>query len=242
LGGAEVAARYGRVMPQMKGPLRPPDPPLGDGVVTLRPWRRDDRDALVAVCADPEIARWTLMADPFTAKDAEQVLVDAEAGWRAGTGATFCIASPQQPREVGGAIGLFARPPTLAEIGTGTAALGYWVAADRRRRGIATRAVRLICDWGLREVGFDRILADVIVGNTASAALLESLHFTHLGLLPGGLVQRGITREADLFELRAGDLPLTGERPATGNLPLTPERPATGNLPPTGDPSPTGRG
>jgi RimJ/RimL family protein N-acetyltransferase len=183
------------------GPMTLPEPPLDDGVVALRPWRTEDRDRLVVACRDPEIARWTLMADPFTAADAEQVLLDSVAGWRAGTGATFCITSPQQPSEVGGAIGLFARPATVGQVGPGTAAVGYWVAADRRRRGVASRAVRLVCAWGLHEVGFDRILADVIVGNHASVALLVSLGFTPRGPLSGGLRQRDVQRDADLFEV-----------------------------------------
>jgi hypothetical protein len=37
-----------------------PDPPLGDGVIALRGFASCDVGALVAICQDPEIPRWTL--------------------------------------------------------------------------------------------------------------------------------------------------------------------------------------
>ena len=35
--------------------IRPPDPPLEDELVRLRPWIDDDVPAIVAACNDPEI-------------------------------------------------------------------------------------------------------------------------------------------------------------------------------------------
>jgi RimJ/RimL family protein N-acetyltransferase len=42
-----------------------------------------------------------------------------------------------------------------AEPGYGE--IGYWLAARARGRGVATRAVRLLTDWGHAELGLDRI-------------------------------------------------------------------------------------
>jgi hypothetical protein len=40
-------------------PLAPPDPPLADGDLSLRPVEPRDRAAIVtAIDGDPEIARW----------------------------------------------------------------------------------------------------------------------------------------------------------------------------------------
>ena len=52
------------------GVLRHPDPPLSDGVITLRAKARADIPALVAICADPEIPRWTRVPSPYTPEDA----------------------------------------------------------------------------------------------------------------------------------------------------------------------------
>ena len=52
------------------GVLRHPDPPLSDGVVTLRAKARADVDALTAACQDPEIPRWTRVPVPYRRADA----------------------------------------------------------------------------------------------------------------------------------------------------------------------------
>jgi hypothetical protein len=39
--------------------LAPPEAPLSDGVGTLRAWRADDAQAVVAALQDREIPRWT---------------------------------------------------------------------------------------------------------------------------------------------------------------------------------------
>ena len=36
-------------MSAMERPLAPPEPPLSDGVIALRPWRREDAPALASV-------------------------------------------------------------------------------------------------------------------------------------------------------------------------------------------------
>ena len=50
----------------MSGMLRHPDPPLSDGVITLRAKGRDDVDTLLAIFQDPEVSRWTRVPSPYT--------------------------------------------------------------------------------------------------------------------------------------------------------------------------------
>ena len=57
----------------------------------LRPWRPADAPDVLAVCQDPEIARWVTIAQPFLPADAEAFIASAEAMWRDGTGAAFAI-------------------------------------------------------------------------------------------------------------------------------------------------------
>ena len=54
--------------------LVPPDPPLRDEVVALRRLERTDAAALVAICQDPEIPRWTLAPSPYGEADAHRFL------------------------------------------------------------------------------------------------------------------------------------------------------------------------
>jgi RimJ/RimL family protein N-acetyltransferase len=59
--------------------------------------------------------------------------------------------------------------------------IGYWVAAEARGRGVATRAVRLLADWGRAELGLTRI--DVLPhrDNAASRRVAEKAGFTETG-------------------------------------------------------------
>src|SRR5215204_297591 len=50
--------------------LGPPDPPLCDELVELRPWLERDVPAIVAACNDPETARWTTVPSPYSEDDA----------------------------------------------------------------------------------------------------------------------------------------------------------------------------
>jgi hypothetical protein len=68
-----------------------PDPPLSDGVVTLRGFEPSDVSALVEICQDPEIPRWTLVPSPYTARDARGYLRRVAEGLAAGTRASFAI-------------------------------------------------------------------------------------------------------------------------------------------------------
>ena len=125
----------------LRGVLRHPDPPLSDGVITLRAKARADVDALTAACQDPEIPRWTLRPLPYRRDDA--------LGW---------IAASELELDAGLALdwlAVDAEDRLLASIALmgidrerGTAEIGYWVAREARGRGVATRAVRLVARLG----------------------------------------------------------------------------------------------
>ena len=73
--------------------IRPPDPPLGDGVVALRPWRKDDVAVLPGLInGDPEIERWLeLMPSPYTKRDAREWVARATEAWRSGQFLPFAV-------------------------------------------------------------------------------------------------------------------------------------------------------
>ena len=57
----------------------------------LRPWQPSDAPELLAVCQDPEIARWVTIPQPFLPADADAFIEKATSMWRDGTGAAFAI-------------------------------------------------------------------------------------------------------------------------------------------------------
>ena len=174
----------------MSGMLRHPDPPLSDGVITLRAKGRDDVDTLVAICQDPEISRWTRVPSPYTREDAE--------GW---------IAASELDRQVERAIDWLvedAEGEVVASIAVqdiradeGIGEIGYWVAAAARGRGIATRAVRLATEWALRDLGLETLELMTHQDNVASQGVARAAGFTETsetnvppreGLAPGRYV------------------------------------------------------
>jgi RimJ/RimL family protein N-acetyltransferase len=63
------------------------------------------------------------------------------------------------------------------------AEVGYWLALEARGRGHAARAVRLICTWGVRTLGFERIDLLAATGNLRSQSVAERCGFTREALL-----------------------------------------------------------
>lgn len=156
------------------GVLRHPDPPLSDGVITLRAMTSADVDALVAACRDPEIPRWTRVPVPYRRADALSWIAGSELELDAGV--TI------------GWLAVDAEDRLLASISVmqidraaGTGEIGYWVAREARGRGVATRAVRLVRDWAPAALGLTTLEIEAHEDNLASQAVARSAGFTETG-------------------------------------------------------------
>ena len=159
--------------------LAAPDPPLTDGVVTLRPWQREDIPQLVeCLDGDEEIARWLeLIPQPYTEKDARE-WVDAVASfWRDGTSAPFAVLDADTGRVVGG-VGFRWLPD---ERGVGE--VGYWARRNTRGRGVATRATLLLARWVFDELGCERLQLRADDLNVPSQRVAEKAGFHREGTL-----------------------------------------------------------
>ena len=79
--------------------------------------------------------------------------------------------------------------------------LGYWRRSDRRRRGLATSAARLLADHGLRELGFHRIEIIMAVDNHASRRVAERVGATFEGTMRDRLLLHDRYHDAHLFSI-----------------------------------------
>jgi RimJ/RimL family protein N-acetyltransferase len=158
----------------MDAMLRHPDPPLSDGVITLRPKGREDIDALVAICHDPEISRWTRVPSPYTREDAEGWMAAGELDRQADLGIDWLAVDEQ-----GDVVASIAVQHIRPDEGVGE--IGYWVAAPARGRGIATRAVRLATDWALGELGLQTLELMTHEENIASQGVARAAGFNETG-------------------------------------------------------------
>ena len=173
----------------------PPSPTLTDGVVLLRAWRKDDAPAIFSACQDPEIARGVPIPWPYHEPDAQSLIDASAAGWHDGTAAYFAIVDAPT-KMVLGSITRYGPDP---DRGGHRATFGYWVAAEARGRGVATRALTLIVDWTLATTDVVRLDLETFAGNEASAKVAARCGFTPEGTLRAMYVHRGAPIDAVSF-------------------------------------------
>jgi RimJ/RimL family protein N-acetyltransferase len=149
---------------------------LSDGVVTVRPVRARDEEALLDERLDPESRRWATATRLWTAPDIRVFIAGAASAWLAGTEARFAIVDTATS-ECAGSIGLRMTVPAfrIAEI-------GYGLRADWRGFGLATRSVRLVSGWAFSRAGIARLELGAAVANTASQRVATRAGFQFEGI------------------------------------------------------------
>jgi RimJ/RimL family protein N-acetyltransferase len=169
----------------------PPEPPLTDGVVTVRPWgERGDAEAIQAACNDPAIAQFLdAIPQPYTLSDARAYLEFCRSGWRDGTMTNFAMVV--DGRAVG-SIGV-----RWIEPDQGVAEVGYWVAPEARGKGVCTRALKLVAGWVLTRPGMARLQLRADEENTPSKRVAESAGFTREGVLRSSHYNPRLDRRVD---------------------------------------------
>jgi len=150
-------------------------PTLRDGDFVLRPMRPADADAITAACQDPEIPRWTFVPSPYTRADAEQFIARVAEEVAAGTTVNLLAVDASDDH----LLGSFGLMEIDRERGSGE--IGYWVAADARGRGIASRATRLLADWARAELGLTRLEILPHKDNEPSRRVAENAGFRDTG-------------------------------------------------------------
>lgn len=156
--------------------LVPPDPPLGDAELILRPSTERDVAAIRAVYSEPDIRHWMGWGRedlPDEAKARANIERSATA-WREGAWAVFRIADATTDEVVGG-VNLRFGDFEVAEV-------SYLLRASVRGRGLATRAVRLVSRWAFDELGIERIELRAHPDNDPSCRVAERAGFTREGI------------------------------------------------------------
>lgn len=88
-----------------------------------------------------------------------------------------------------------------------SAYLGYWIAAGHLGRGLATAAVRRVCEAAAGELGLHRIEATTLVDNVRSQRVLAKCGFEHIGTAPRYLHINGEWRDHHMFQRVLHDAP-----------------------------------
>jgi RimJ/RimL family protein N-acetyltransferase len=202
---------------------------LSDGLVTLRPWSRDDARFMAEAVADPAIRRYNGSHDrlghptpPLSTTDAEAVIDQFASNWRAfaasGTpsGVAFAILDTRSG-ELVGCCGV----DNWSE--EDVAQFGYWIAPNARGRGYATRAAILLTRW-LFDVGAARVFLTIVAGNEDSVAVARRAGFVYEGTMRAHSVWQG--KRCDVMWFAALPLEWPMRRPDEQAQRATTRRPA----------------
>jgi RimJ/RimL family protein N-acetyltransferase len=181
-------------------PISFPVEGLDDGVVRLRLMVEADVPAVVAAVQDPEIPRWTRVPSPYGEQDARQFQRAVSTGIQSGTDLAALIVSADGG-EVLGAVGIHGIDPE-----SGRCSAGYWVSAEARGRGVAARALRLLCAYAFDELGVQRVELWIDPENKPSLGVAEAVGFTREGLLRSFMPIQGRRRDMLMYSLLPGEL------------------------------------
>jgi RimJ/RimL family protein N-acetyltransferase len=170
-----------------------PGEPLVAGPTTIRPWRDSDVLALVRICQDEEISRWTTVPANYGEADARRYLLHRHDAVLASAAAPFAIVSAE---DLIGSISLvrIAWEHRRAEV-------GYFLSREARGAGHATRAVALVCGWAFRSLGLERIDLLAATGNVASQRVAERCGFEREAVLRSYMRGKGVQLDMVAFGL-----------------------------------------
>lgn len=184
-------------------PLTLPD--LVDGDLRLRPPRESDVPAIFRLCNDPDVQRFTRVPSPYTEDDARSFLSLHAARLEDGTGVHLLAVDTISDAVLGAVGGDIDHRDYSAEV-------GYWVGADVRGRGVATRGTRLLVRFFLEHLDVRYVMLHAAVNNPASNAVARKLGFTHEGTSRDAMLlgptgdASGPRGDANLWGLRPGEL------------------------------------
>jgi ribosomal-protein-alanine N-acetyltransferase len=181
-------------------PIEFPVDGLADDAIRVRLIADSDLDAIAAACRDPEIARFTTVPSPYARHHAREWQQRSAAGMAAGTDIGAVVVDAQTD-ELFGSVGLHAIDPS-----TGRCAGGYWVVAEARGRGVASRGMRLLCEYAARELGVARIELWIEPENLPSRRVAEAVGFRREGLMRSFMPIQGRRRDMLMYALLADDL------------------------------------
>ena len=163
---------------------------LGDGL-RIRPWRRDDLDALLRHANNPKIAGnlRDQFPHPYSRRDGIDYLNYVRA-----MDVPMSLAVEYEIEAIGG-IG-FKLGVDIARL---SVEMGYWLAEPYWGRGLTTRAVIAAADWAFGNYGVVRIFAITFSHNVASMRVLEKAGFEREGLLRRSAIKNGLVLDQVMY-------------------------------------------
>lgn len=170
---------------------------LTDGVINLHRYTLQDADDLHTAGLESvkEVYPWLPWCRPgYTLEEAASWITGEVQAWEEGRNYEFVIRT-QEGAHVG-AVGLNG----LHHV-KGVANLGYWVRTSQTGRGYASRAARLLGEFGLQDLKLKRLEIVACVTNVASIKVAEKSGALREGILRNRIQLHGKSHDAVMHSL-----------------------------------------
>jgi RimJ/RimL family protein N-acetyltransferase len=177
---------------------------LIDEDILLRPFRRDDSNALYAAVRESlkELKPWMSWAtDGYSEQTARDYIMIAQARWEEHT--YYALAITRRDQVLGAC--------TLSSIHAlyRFCNLGYWVRTSCHGQGIAGRAAKLAARFAFEQLGLIRVEIVIGVENQASIRVAEKIGAHGEGILLNRMVVGKSIGDAHMYSLIPADFGLT---------------------------------
>lgn len=172
--------------------LRPPDPALADEAIRLVPLRPAHEPGIVALLEDEDVRTYTRVPSDPPPGFAATWVARYDEGWREASRAGFAIESIEG--EFLG-LGMFVRLEQAGRQGE----IGYVVGRAARGKGVATRALRLLTDWGFGDLALERIELWIDTSNPGSERVAERAGYVREGVLRSYWFKEEIRRDFGIW-------------------------------------------
>ena len=172
-------------------------PTLATDRLVLRAVTETDADAVFAACSNPNLTRFTLFETHRTPDDAVSFVRHyARQSYAERVPDPFAVVLKDDPDgQMVGAVGCH-----WASRANFVMELGYWVAEPLWGRGIAAEAGRAVVGYAFENYPpVRRIQARVLVGNPASARVLDKIGFRFEGTHRAAVFRRGRFEDVTMF-------------------------------------------
>lgn len=173
-------------------------PTLETERLVLRPFASTDAPAVQRLAGVREVAETTLTIPHPYPDGAAEVWIEGHARrWDAGEALVLALTE-----EAEGLVGAMGLDITLAHR---RAKMGYWVGVPFWNRGYATESARAMIGYAFDELGLNRIEAQYLTRNPASAKVMEKLGMRPEGIRRQHLVKWDVAEDVGLCAILASD-------------------------------------
>ena len=176
---------------------------LTDGVLTLRPLERDDREPMYAAVMESiaEVSQWLPWCHPgYSISETEGFIESCITAWAQQTHFPLAIFDAGTGQFLGGTgVNHIDRQNRQGSI-------GYWVRTGATNRGIAPRAVRLAARFAFDTLQLTRLEIFARPENVRSRRVAEKAGAKFEAIARNRVVQHGQAYDAALYSLIPADL------------------------------------